>query len=262
MKQFPSLQVVGGTGDGVAGATVELGTGGVVDMCPPHFRASVHQCPCHTRGHVIYKVGRFLFTGDTLFSGGCGKFFEGNASEMYKNLYHTIGTMPDDTIIFPGRQFFLRNTGHARTHACMHARTEALNLHAGWFERALKFEMLACWSPPVALLVLSLVLASLHADEYTVSNLEFAVWVEPSNEALQQRLTWARERRAGLYPTVPSTLAEEKAFNPFLRVSEPDVVASVQRAMGSKAPTGAGESLAIKVMDALRTLKNDNAHKK
>jgi len=95
-----------------------------------------------------------------------------------------------------------------------------------------------------------------------VSNLEFAVWVEPSNEALQQRLTWARERRAGLYPTVPSTLAEEKSFNPFLRVDQPDVVAAVQRAMGNKAPIGAGESLAIKVMDALRTLKNENAHKK
>lgn len=95
-----------------------------------------------------------------------------------------------------------------------------------------------------------------------MSNLEFAVWVEPSNEALQQRLTWARERRAGLYPTVPSTLAEEKAFNPFLRVDQPDVVAAVQRAMGNKAPTGAGESLAVKVMDALRTLKNENAHKK
>lgn len=47
--------------------------------------------PCHTRGHVVYHIqardgadtASLLFSGDCLFSGGCGKFFEGTASEMW-----------------------------------------------------------------------------------------------------------------------------------------------------------------------------------
>ncbi|MFN3399981.1 MAG: hydroxyacylglutathione hydrolase, partial [Ferrovibrio sp.] len=55
------------------------------------------------------------------------------------------------------------------------------------------------------------------AHEYTESNARFAVTVEPGNEVLQQRYHRIKELRAAGQPTVPSTLAEEKATNPFLR---------------------------------------------
>lgn len=55
------------------------------------------------------------------------------------------------------------------------------------------------------------------AHEYTESNARFAVTVEPGNETLQQRYRRIRELRAEGKPTVPSTLGEEKATNPFLR---------------------------------------------
>lgn len=55
------------------------------------------------------------------------------------------------------------------------------------------------------------------AHEYTESNARFAVTVDPGNEALQQRYDRIRELRAAGKPTVPSTLGEEKATNPFLR---------------------------------------------
>jgi glyoxylase-like metal-dependent hydrolase (beta-lactamase superfamily II) len=94
--KFPSLQIVGGVGDEVAGATVELETGGEVSISSPSFKARVFSCPCHTRGHVVYLVGtKLLFTGDTLFSGGCGKFFEGNAGEMYKVRYRHESNVED-----------------------------------------------------------------------------------------------------------------------------------------------------------------------
>ncbi len=53
--------------------------------------------------------------------------------------------------------------------------------------------------------------------EYTVSNLEFAVTVEPDNSAIPERLAWARTERAAGRPTVPSTVADEQAVNPFVR---------------------------------------------
>ena len=63
----------------------------------------VWETPCHTKGHVLFVVNEkpihghgedggarptpvAIFTGDTLFSGGTGKFFEGSAGEMAKNL--------------------------------------------------------------------------------------------------------------------------------------------------------------------------------
>jgi hydroxyacylglutathione hydrolase len=59
--------------------------------------------------------------------------------------------------------------------------------------------------------------------EYTVANLHFALHVEPDNAAARARLDAARATRAGGGPTVPSTIGEELAINPFLRVGEPAV---------------------------------------
>jgi hydroxyacylglutathione hydrolase len=64
------------------------------------------------------------------------------------------------------------------------------------------------------------------AHEYTEANLRFAVAVEPSNTNLQARVKQVAELRAAGLPSVPSTLAEEKATNPFLRSGEPAVIAA------------------------------------
>ena len=60
--------------------------------------------------------------------------------------------------------------------------------------------------------------------EYTVGNLRFALAAEPDNEAVKQKLEVAQEKRSRNEPTVPSTMAEELATNPFLRVTEPSIV--------------------------------------
>jgi hydroxyacylglutathione hydrolase len=57
--------------------------------------------------------------------------------------------------------------------------------------------------------------------EYTVSNLRFAAAAEPENEDVKRKLEVAQEKRSRNEPTVPSTIAEELATNPFLRVEQP-----------------------------------------
>ncbi|NXT30627.1 HAGHL protein, partial [Syrrhaptes paradoxus] len=47
--------------------------------------------------------------GDTLFVGGCGKFFEGTAEQMYTNLTHVLGTLPKETKVFCGHECTVRN---------------------------------------------------------------------------------------------------------------------------------------------------------
>ena len=70
--------------------------------------------PCHTRGSVCYYVEdkenqeRVVFTGDTLFVGGCGRFFEGTGKEMYESL-KTLSVLPPDTQVFCGHEYTSSN---------------------------------------------------------------------------------------------------------------------------------------------------------
>jgi len=72
------------------------------------------------------------------------------------------------------------------------------------------------------------------AHEYTLANLRFALAVEPGNAALQARLLRDQDKRDRGLPTVPSTVAEERATNPFLRAGEPDVFAAAQARAGRR----------------------------
>lgn len=87
------------------------------------------------------------------------------------------------------------------------------------------------------------------AHEYTEANLRFALAVEAGNRRLQARVDEVAVTRAKGLSTVPSTIALEKATNPFLRCSEPEVVASARH----KAPAASGS---LQVFTALREWKN------
>lgn len=50
-----------------------------------------------------------MFTGDTLFHGGCGRFFEGSAEEMDRALNKTLGSLPGDTKVYPGHEYTKAN---------------------------------------------------------------------------------------------------------------------------------------------------------
>ncbi|MEO3416770.1 hydroxyacylglutathione hydrolase [Roseovarius sp. CAU 1744] len=63
--------------------------------------------------------------------------------------------------------------------------------------------------------------------EYTQTNAKFALTVDPSNAALISRASAVGDARAQGRPTVPSTLAEELATNPFLRTTDPDIQAQL-----------------------------------
>jgi hydroxyacylglutathione hydrolase len=70
------------------------------------------------------------------------------------------------------------------------------------------------------------------AHEYTLANLQFALAVEPGNAALQQRFSDSKAMRANNQPTVPSTLALEKATNPFLRCDASEVKLAAEQQAG------------------------------
>ncbi|KAI1909754.1 Cytoplasmic glyoxalase II [Ophidiomyces ophidiicola] len=69
--------------------------------------------PCHTQDSISYFAEdgdqRAVFTGDTLFVAGCGRFFEGSAGEMNKALNEVLAALPDDTKVYPGHEYTKSN---------------------------------------------------------------------------------------------------------------------------------------------------------
>ena len=87
--------------------------------------------------------------------------------------------------------------------------------------------------------------------EYTVKNLQFALTLEPSNPKVQAKLRWAQDMRAKKLPTIPSTVAEEKEINPFVRVDN----AELQNNVKSKFPDINIEPVAV--LEKTRHLKDN-----
>ena len=123
--------------------------------------------PGHTAGHIAYVIADALFCGDTLFSGGCGRLFEGTPAQMLNSLQQ-LAQLPADTRVY-----------------CAH--------------------------------------------EYTLSNLKFALAVNPNNRALQDYNERAIALRRQDKATIPSTIALERAINPFLRASDTEIVDSIKQ---------------------------------
>ena len=88
------------------------------------------------------------------------------------------------------------------------------------------------------------------AHEYTMSNIRFALAVEPGNAALFERGERDAAARAAGHATLPCTIADERATNPFLRWASPEVIASASRHAGRALATP------VEVFTAVREWKN------
>ena len=75
------------------------------------FEAKIIHVPGHTSGHICFHFfnEKLLFTGDTLFSLGCGKLFEGTYQEMFESL-NKVKSLPEDTKIYCGHEYTLQNS--------------------------------------------------------------------------------------------------------------------------------------------------------
>lgn len=132
--------------------------------------------PGHTSTSVCYYVqpssaneNGILWTGDTLFVGGCGRLFECNAQSMWESL-QKLTSLPDSTLVYCGH-------------------------------------------------------------DYTLENYEFALTVEPGNQAVKKRLSDVLQSGQ----SVPSTILQEKTTNPFLRAGAPEIKAALKMSRATDA---------------------------
>lgn len=73
---------------------------------------TVLDVPGHTAGHVAYAGNGWLFCGDTLFSGGCGRLFEGTAAQMWESLSQLM-QLPDNTQVYCAHEYTQSNLAFA-----------------------------------------------------------------------------------------------------------------------------------------------------
>ena len=88
--------------------SVPLGEGAVLELPRLVARFRVLEIPGHTAGHVAYEGHGIMFCGDTLFSAGCGRLFEGTAEQMYGSLAK-LAALPDETAVCCGHEYTLAN---------------------------------------------------------------------------------------------------------------------------------------------------------
>jgi len=76
-----------------------------------NFEAKIYHTPGHTRGHIAFHFfnEKKIFTGDTLFSLGCGRIFEGTFKEMFNSL-SKFKKLPKETEIYCGHEYTLQNS--------------------------------------------------------------------------------------------------------------------------------------------------------
>ena len=136
-------------------------------------KARVIDTPGHTLGHISYFIadGGILLPGDTMFSMGCGRLFEGTAEDMFRSMAK-YEDLPDSTLVCAGH-------------------------------------------------------------EYTSSNAKFALAMDPDNKAVQERAAEVATLRAAGKPTLPVTLGQERATNPFLRAPDAESFRKLRSAKDS-----------------------------
>ncbi|WP_372861354.1 hydroxyacylglutathione hydrolase [Spongiibacter sp.] len=189
LQQHPGAKVVGP--DGACPQIDQILTDGEqLQLLGIDFE--VLAVPGHTLDHLAYYADkqRWLFCGDTLFSGGCGRLFEGTAGQMLASLTR-LQSLPGDTAVY-----------------CAH--------------------------------------------EYTLSNLQFALKAEPNNTTLQHRYNYTKKLRERGESSLPSTIADEQAFNPFLRTAETSLRSCIARREGRN------NLLQEEVFAALRAWKDNS----
>jgi hydroxyacylglutathione hydrolase len=166
LKERTGCRVIGGDKQRIPGIDSAAGDGDVLTI--GSARIQVIATPGHTRTSLCYYMhpsndskGGAVWTGDTLFIGGCGRLLECSPQSMFDSL-QKLASLPDQTLVYCGH-------------------------------------------------------------DYTLENYEFALTVEPDNQAVSRRLQEVRQAVKAGRQTVPSTILEERITNPFLRAGTPEL---------------------------------------
>ncbi|WP_305805585.1 hydroxyacylglutathione hydrolase [Stenotrophomonas sp. YIM B06876] len=132
LRQWPQLPVFAPADERITLECEKVGESDRVQL--PGFDFEVLSVPGHTRSHIAFFGHGHLFCGDTLFSLGCGRMFEGTAAQMHASLQR-LAALPAQTLVCCGHEYTLANAAFARhvepTNAALQRRQqEALDMRS------------------------------------------------------------------------------------------------------------------------------------
>jgi hydroxyacylglutathione hydrolase len=108
-----NVPVFGPAREAIPGITRTLRDGESIEVPAISVNFRVLDVPGHTAGHIAYYGEGVLFCGDTLFSCGCGRLFEGTAAQMYSSLAK-FADLPGNTLVYCAHEYTLSNLRFAR----------------------------------------------------------------------------------------------------------------------------------------------------
>jgi hydroxyacylglutathione hydrolase len=108
LRHYPGLPVYGPGNENIHEINRPVADGDVITLPELGVSLQVLGVPGHTRGHVAYTGHGWLFCGDTLFSAGCGRLFEGTAAQMHASLSR-LAAMPRETLVYCAHEYTLAN---------------------------------------------------------------------------------------------------------------------------------------------------------
>jgi hydroxyacylglutathione hydrolase len=111
LTQAFAVPVYGPAAEAIRGVTQPLREGDRVRLDALDVSFTVMEVPGHTRGHIAYVAegpSAFVLCGDTLFSAGCGRLFEGTAQQLHRSLSR-LAALPDSTRVYCTHEYTLAN---------------------------------------------------------------------------------------------------------------------------------------------------------
>ena len=108
LKSLFNIPVYGYTNEPVPGLTHPLSDHDKITLDDIGLSLNIMHIPGHTLGHIAYYNDQIIFSGDTLFTGGCGKIFESSVDQLYNSLMR-IATLNQDTLIYCGHEYTAEN---------------------------------------------------------------------------------------------------------------------------------------------------------
>jgi hydroxyacylglutathione hydrolase len=112
ISTYPDIPVVGPESTRIPFLTQQLGEGDIVRLAEFDCELEVMEVPAHTREHIAFYGPPGLFCGDTLFSAGCGRLFEGTPEQMWQNL-RRFAELPETTNVYCAHEYTRANNQFA-----------------------------------------------------------------------------------------------------------------------------------------------------
>jgi hydroxyacylglutathione hydrolase len=130
-EQYPNIPVIGPMNDKIKGLTKQVCEGDLVSVLGDLISFEVLETPGHTMDHIVFYNPQWLFCGDTLFSAGCGRMFEGTP-EVFLASLDKLMMLNADTKVYCTHEYTLANLKFARSLLPEH---KALFEYEQWAEK-------------------------------------------------------------------------------------------------------------------------------